>query len=1042
MEYDAIDAYLRTVCSALDFDIGELWQATKDEVDGKPKLAFKQLYTNPAYEDFHSLVVRPDSYTIDCSSVNNRSQDENKHKFSPIICRGVCDKGQVVWANTTIKEGLTGRVDLPLNTAVGIPICSVGFDLYIVVLFAVALIPPTPASVEFLCSVAKAITSGPTCGFVKVTDYNSANVGLFDDSANFFEWDMMELIDKYSTAIDFTLLPITRIQKFFDCQEILLICEFFREFKNDSSRCKITPKQLEYQQTNFRPRSRSRGDSITSTDWTPTMDFACTDNVGSFTKVDESGLTLQSLEYFPACSHVPTSGQEPATAGQGSERSVVPAVPDLSANVSLQVQYPVQYPNQPQFRFKFNQSRFNEFIISILGVTIFDCAEMWLVSPDYSELVLESQVYKNRVTEIWSSQTKGRNIKLTDPNAFLDLPGRVLRTGRNEWDGHYCSNYKQPYQTGFKEEPVDNLRYRERLAAELGIRTAFGVSIPGAEGSVGCLAFYSSRFSMNAEPLIVNIIERAMQFIVLGCPRDCGEGGNVAIAPGTNFGEPLPIVQPKRQRTHSFAPVHGFGPFDGEVAAGGGSSTLNGASAPLNDPFSASASFVEGQMKRNQSFDRRLEMCRFVVAFNPLVENASEINNLANGFSVGSEPLGDGDLSGYTTADNASLKEAHEGIANTAFVLQEFGHFMWRKGNGATSRHAHGHEGMSFKTESANASLFDGMTDMLGDGSGFHGFHEFGVTGGARRGSGYDSCCSSPDSRFQILDEDEMLDLPMEHPPARGTGRGATTRKRSAAGSNGHQAVATSRTTVASRITPADPGVDNGLCRFQGCDAISERHNLGGTASQFCTQHKGTKQCLQKECNKCSQGGTSYCISHGGGRRCTMPGCIKGARDKFFCAAHGGGKRCAFSQGCGKSAVGASNFCTGHGGGKRCMFAQELNGQRVACTKSSQSNTNFCVKHGGGRLCSVDGCFKVARGKTDYCAGHGGGVRCKHSDCGKLAIDVQQLCRVHGLAQKKRDAETEALLCLPLPSSSLWEDSSGGAKRNRREATWGMGDFE
>ena len=38
------------------------------------------------------------------------------------------------------------------------------------------------------------------------------------------------------------------------------------------------------------------------------------------------------------------------------------------------------------------------------------------------------------------------------------------------------------------------------------------------------------------------------------------------------------------------------------------------------------------------------------------------------------------------------------------------------------------------------------------------------------------------------------------------------------------------------------------------------------------------------------KGNTGYCIAHGGGKRCTFPGCVRGARDKYFCAGHGGGK--------------------------------------------------------------------------------------------------------------------------------------------------------
>ena len=42
---------------------------------------------------------------------------------------------------------------------------------------------------------------------------------------------MSELIRKYSSAVEFHLLPIEKLQMFFDCQEILLFCDVFHGFK-------------------------------------------------------------------------------------------------------------------------------------------------------------------------------------------------------------------------------------------------------------------------------------------------------------------------------------------------------------------------------------------------------------------------------------------------------------------------------------------------------------------------------------------------------------------------------------------------------------------------------------------------------------------------------------------------------------------------------------------------------------------------------------------------------------------------------------------
>mmetsp|Transcript_24572 Transcript_24572/g.56223 ORF Transcript_24572/g.56223 Transcript_24572/m.56223 type:complete len:919 (+) Transcript_24572:629-3385(+) len=170
------------------------------------------------------------------------------------------------------------------------------------------------------------------------------------------------------------------------------------------------------------------------------------------------------------------------------------------------------------------------------------------------------------------------------------------------------------------------------------------------------------------------------------------------------------------------------------------------------------------------------------------------------------------------------------------------------------------------------------------------------------------------------------------------------------------------------------------ICRIEGCNDICAGRK------PYCSKHCGARQCERSGCIKCAQGSTRFCIAHGGGRRCTYPGCDKGARDKYFCAAHGGGKRCS-REGCNKSAVGGFFLCTSHGGGKRCSVE--------GCIKSAQSTTNFCVRHGGGKKCTHEGCNKVARGRTLFCASHGGGVRCKVDGCNRVAVGKIQLCKGH-----------------------------------------------
>ena len=187
----------------LGFEVGELWCAKI--ADKNPSLRFLQLYTAPSYKDEHNLLVKPTTL---------ESQKEENHKFSPMICRCVCEGGQIVWANTRALKGLTGRKDLILNSVVGVPACTVGNDLVIFVLYATRNIQMNPTAIEILCSIARISALGGG-GFLPAAEHcevaNTENfVGI---------WDMVDLIKRYLGEAAFHVLPLAKMRQFFDYQE-------------------------------------------------------------------------------------------------------------------------------------------------------------------------------------------------------------------------------------------------------------------------------------------------------------------------------------------------------------------------------------------------------------------------------------------------------------------------------------------------------------------------------------------------------------------------------------------------------------------------------------------------------------------------------------------------------------------------------------------------------------------------------------------------------------------------------------------------------
>lgn len=57
----------------------------------------------------------------------------------------------MVWANTPVQEGLLGRSDLPLRTAVGAPIYSLGRELCVLILFSPSVVEVGMAGCGVMC---------------------------------------------------------------------------------------------------------------------------------------------------------------------------------------------------------------------------------------------------------------------------------------------------------------------------------------------------------------------------------------------------------------------------------------------------------------------------------------------------------------------------------------------------------------------------------------------------------------------------------------------------------------------------------------------------------------------------------------------------------------------------------------------------------------------------------------------------------------------------------------------------------------------------
>lgn len=461
MDASRTEAYLRAACTVLGFEIGELWCA-KVNNGRSPSLRFLQLYTSPRYKDEHNLLVRPNTL---------ENQKEGNHQFSPMICRCVCEGGQIVWANTRALKGLTGRKDLALNSAVGVPACTVGNDLVILVLYAVRNIQMNPTSVEILCSIARIAAMGGG-GFLPA----SQNCEMANTENFVGVWDMLELIKRYVGEVKFHLLPLSKMNQFFDYQEYSTI----KEVLND--------KKLIAQTTERAAEGTDKEESpllITADGYGGEGEEGSSEH--------KSGDGRQSRKHSFDESFLTTA--ESDSVGESNDMMDGPVMEakgesDQSANyISASLSY------------KKNQTQMHEFMMALLGMSSFEIAELWFVSERSNppEMYVAAALHQGKEQGLKKWTQMGKTLRL---RKGVDIIGQAFKESRP------CLDEKYNEHTG---EP--DIYPRGVLAAENNIRTAFAVPLPGHNAPGGVLVVYGTT-EVSLDPVMVGFVLKASHVLL------------------------------------------------------------------------------------------------------------------------------------------------------------------------------------------------------------------------------------------------------------------------------------------------------------------------------------------------------------------------------------------------------------------------------------------------------------------------------------------------------------------------------------------------
>jgi hypothetical protein len=988
-----VRAYLQISCAGLGFDIGELWWTSnsdggsssalaaieeKKDTSGvstdnpEKKLRFVQLYTSKSYENRRPMLIRPaeeeehDNSHIDGSASEDVSSDLEKHVLSPTLVDAISKTAQVVWAHTKKTEGLTGRSDIRLQTAVGMPV-AVDRDgnMCVVVMFSPNNIQSTDNALEYLQSISRSATSSSIPCLLPAFDPRQGLISL-----QHHHHPMEEALPQLANIL--TDGVVTRFVS-------------LDENTPDSNQARSIPEVHSDHDLESAPRDCFGIPMLPAVAELGNPRKGITQNDTINDAFDEASYgvwstIMQTLDETDSTLLSEQQEAESALNGDGIQ---------LHTAMNDQIMYTSNKPFMDIDR----QERLEEFASAFLDVSIFDLAEVWaptgLNSDSLALISSVKSIDNNTPLDIFARESKNIPIKF-----WSGAVGRAHSSGNPVWSFNIDV---------FSDPGRANLFQQTKFETVLAIPVFSGKSkIPAFVFS--CYSFVRS----GSIPFVLKFVQQALKLLWGGLDKvapheSVNEDVWNHVAPA-DLGEMAADVE---MHQHFMVKKRPIGSISAELESEDeavkslslqvDSLLESGSAAPILPSIYIGQGEVETpprQYIQRQTFEgiqsQLHDAVQSVATMQPVhqhISTNSDGSKRAHVFVQAQRPaiaqqqlpvqegqyeVTDGNAHGVIPAISTPLPLPQPFRLPNQLVQSLNNEYSPSPSNETPIIYQH--QPWQQQTQQ-NPTYISPNNQSVGNIVNTNNSQPLPLIQQQQQ----------EQSQYQ---EQEVLPTPVYSIAMDSFGSVPTTSSAPSAPlvpQNASVHVITHGVSPTNAVASKPPSRSSNKsvkpCRIQGCDepALTRR--------PYCVRHSGSRMCEHKGCTKCAQGSTRFCIAHGGGRRCTFPGCDKGARDKFFCAAHGGGKRCKYG-GCSKSAVGGSSLCTSHGGGRRCAVE--------GCDKSAQSSTKFCVKHGGGKKCSYTGCEKVSRGRTNFCAAHGGGVRCKLAGCNRVAIGKVQLCRAHG----------------------------------------------
>lgn len=860
---------------------------------GKKKFRFVQLYTSKSYENRREELVNPPEQS-ESSTLKRSSSTENleKHVLSPRLVDAISSTTQVVWANTMKQEGLIGRSDIRLQTAVGMPVAmdSEG-NMCIVVMFSPNNIQSTDDAMEYLQSISFSATSSSIPCLLPVFDPNASNLRQLPHADRVREHPDANTLGEGVTArfVSFgDLHPQQNGRRAISDQPEVHSSHELSTAPKDTFGIPMLPSFAELGNSN--PNLDASVDVFDEASygiWSTIMESSNGESQSSGGTFDFQGPLQDDNRH----------------SGQGS------IMPDPSLQVIL--------PNKSSMS-SARIERLEEFCHAFLGMSVFDLADVWVPASEDG--------YPDCLRHVMSvSSTDSiealNNFKRISERALIKFwtggVGRAYSSGNPVWSAQPNVFVDAGRATAFEMAKV---------------KTVLAVPVfSGKRALPTCVVSCYSLVRSSSVPFVLRFVQQALRLLWDGLDqfephKSVGAKLWKDVAPA-DLGEMAADVEMQqhfltKKRPHSR--ISDVSDRRGSLSEKDPStamlsSQLQSVRLPSGDVLSVPLQLGEDAPKtsvsevRVETFQNHLaQAVRSVGDAVPFEHVSTNAEGTKRAHVMG--PLAStGNVAAPLPMPRAfpsqvvsSVSPSPPGSVHEAMSVQEPSPSTYAMPPSQQSQN--GAFANAVNVNQFNASTVSNLsqpspTPVVCEPIGAQ------PTRIAQRQS-VKACriqgCDSPAVARRPYCEKHSGNRLCEHPGCSKCAQGCT------------------------RFCIAHGG--GRRCTFPGCDK-------GARDKFFCAAHGGGKRCKHEGCTKSAVGGSSLCTAHGGGRRCAVEGCDKSAQSSTkFCVKHGGGKKCAHA-GCEKVARGRTSYCAAHGGGVRCKLE--------GCNRVAIGKLQLCRAHGG-----------------------------------------------------------------------------------------------